>query len=80
MHKFVYENPGTGVAVSNSGSPRQPPPKVTKKVLTDYKKWELRNQKACERCAKKAAEKAAEDGESGDGKDVSSAGEAEAHS
>ena len=73
MHEFVYENPGANAAVIDSGSPEQPPPKVAKKVLTDYEKWELRNQKARERHAKKAAEKAAEDGESeGGGDDVSS--------
>lgn len=73
MHEFVYENPGTDAAVFDSRSPKQLPPKVAKKVLTDYEKQELRNQKACERHMKKAAEKAAEDGESeGDRGDVSS--------
>jgi hypothetical protein len=73
VHEFVYENPGTDAAVIDSGSPKQPPPKVAKKVLTDYEKRELRNRKARERRAKKAAEKAAEDGDSeGDGDGASS--------
>jgi hypothetical protein len=73
VHEFVYENPGTNAAVFDSESPKQLPPKVSKKVLTDYEKRELRNRKARERRAKKAAEKAAEDVESeGDGNDVSS--------
>ena len=63
MHEFVYENPGTDAAVINSGSPKQPLPKIAKKVLTDYEKQELRNRKAHERRVKKAAERAAEDGE-----------------
>jgi hypothetical protein len=72
VHEFVYKNPGTDAAVINSGSPKQPLPKVAK-VLTDYEKRELRNWKARERRAKKAAERAAEDGETeGDGDDVSS--------
>jgi len=71
VHEFVYENPGTDAAVIDSGSPKQLPPKVAKKVLTDYEKRELRNRKAHERRAKKAAENAAENGES-EGDDVSS--------
>ena len=73
MHEFVYENLSTDPAIFDSGSPKQPPPKVAKKVLTDYEKRELRNRKAHERRAKKAAEKAAEDVESGgDGDNISS--------
>jgi hypothetical protein len=73
VHEFVYENPSTEVAVGDSGS-EQPPPKVAKKVLTEFEKRELRNQKAREKRAKKAAEKAAEEDESeGNGGGISSA-------